>query len=337
MTGMKMALASAEDMEAAYELCGLLDSISRGYYPAADDDENTPTFFDEDDPDHLRVLYKRIAKIAESSGSIHRVVGGFSCCRNPANELIDLTQDVVEFHPSIVAGREAVEKLAQIRASIAAYYEKQDDDTGRRAAADSTEVQLVDDLLVLLNKMDALAVSAGGDAERAIDRARLAESRLDSATQPLDAQMARLNQRVIELNAENTALRTALPFQARVQPWMLQCFGAVIAADKIERNHRFYEEATEAVQANGMTRSEAHQLVDYTFDRPIGELHQEIGGVMVTLAALCLASGQDMHAAGDTELARISVPETAMKIRAKQAAKPKHSPLPEASAAQGQS
>lgn len=118
------------------------------------------------------------------------------------------------------------------------------------------------------------------------------------------------------------------PFQSRVQPWMLECFGAEIAADKIERNHRFFEEATETVQANGMTRSEAHQLVDYTFDRPVGELHQEIGGVMVTLAALCLASGQDMHAAGETELARIWTKVEA--IRAKQAAKPKHSPLPAA-------
>ncbi|MBK5061728.1 hypothetical protein IQ290_16035 [Burkholderia sp. R-70199] len=111
---------------------------------------------------------------------------------------------------------------------------------------------------------------------------------------------------------------------------MLECFGAEIAADKFERNHRFFEEATEAVQANGMTRSEAHQLVDYAFNRPIGELHQEVGGVMVTLAALCLASGIDMHAAGETELARIGVPETVAKIRAKQATKPKHSPLPEA-------
>lgn len=337
MTGMKMALASAEDMEAAYELCGLLDSISRGYYPAADDDENAPTWFEEDKFEHLQALFKHIEKLAESSGGIHRVVGGFSTVANPANGLIDLTQDVIELHPRLIAALEAVEKLGQIRTSIAAYYAKEHDDSGSHDATHSTEVELVDGLLLRLGHMEALAVSAGGDAERAIERARLAESRLESATQPLDEQMARLNRRVIELNAENTVLRTALPFQARVQPWMLQCFGAVIAADKIERNHRFYEEATEAVQANGMTRSEAHQLVDYTFDRPIGELHQEIGGVMVTLAALCLASGQDMHAAGDTELARISVPETAMKIRAKQAAKPKHSPLPEASAAQGQS
>ncbi len=31
------------------------------------------------------------------------------------------------------------------------------------------------------------------------------------------------------------------PFQARVQPWMMACFGAEIAADAQERNHRFLE------------------------------------------------------------------------------------------------
>ncbi|MGV8869328.1 MAG: hypothetical protein ACOH2S_20615 [Janthinobacterium svalbardensis] len=117
-------------------------------------------------------------------------------------------------------------------------------------------------------------------------------------------------------------------FQDRVQPWMMACFGAEIAADGAERNHRFLEESLELVQACGCTPSEAHQLVDYVFGRPVGERAQEVGGVMVTLAALCLAQGLDMHAAGETELARIWTKVEA--IRAKQAAKPKHSPLPAA-------
>ncbi|MFS0771087.1 hypothetical protein [Sphingomonas sp. 1P08PE] len=116
-------------------------------------------------------------------------------------------------------------------------------------------------------------------------------------------------------------------FQSRVQPWMLACFGAEIAADGVERNHRFLEEALELVQSTGCTASEAHQLVDYVFGRDVGEPAQEVGGVMVTLAALCLAHGLDMHADGETELARIWT--KVEKIRAKQAAKPKHSPLPQ--------
>ena len=91
-------------------------------------------------------------------------------------------------------------------------------------------------------------------------------------------------------------------FQQRVQPWMAACFGPEISADRIERNHRFLEEALELVQANGCTQSEALQLVGYVFGRPVGELQQEAGGVMVTLAALCLASGLDMHAAGELHL-----------------------------------
>ena len=116
-------------------------------------------------------------------------------------------------------------------------------------------------------------------------------------------------------------------YQARVDDWLFACFGAEIARDRIERNHRFIEEALETVQANGCTRSEAHQLVDYVYDRPVGDLHQEVGGVLNTLAALCLASGIDMAEAGEVELARVWT--KVEKIRAKQAAKPKHSPLPE--------
>lgn len=116
-------------------------------------------------------------------------------------------------------------------------------------------------------------------------------------------------------------------FQSRVQPWLLTCFGEKIAGDREERNHRFLEEALELVQACGCSASEAHQLVDYVFGRPVGELHQEVGGVMVTLAALCLANDADMHAAGWVELDRIWGKVEA--IRAKQAAKPKHSPLPQ--------
>jgi NTP pyrophosphatase (non-canonical NTP hydrolase) len=115
-------------------------------------------------------------------------------------------------------------------------------------------------------------------------------------------------------------------FQECVAPWMQACFGAEISGDRIERNHRFLEEALELVQSNGCTEDEAHQLVGYVYGRDQGEINQEAGGVMVTLAALCLASGIDMHAAGETELARVWT--KVEQIRAKQAAKPKHSPLP---------
>ncbi|MER8503817.1 DUF5131 family protein [Mesorhizobium sp. M1142] len=123
-------------------------------------------------------------------------------------------------------------------------------------------------------------------------------------------------------------------YQDRVHSFMLACFGETIAADGMERNHRFLEESLELVQALGCTASEAHQLVDYVFGRPVGEPHQETGGTMVTLAALCNAHKIDMDIAGETELTRCW--SKTDKIRAKQAAKPKHGPLPEiVPAAQG--
>lgn len=128
-------------------------------------------------------------------------------------------------------------------------------------------------------------------------------------------------------NTDGSTEGEAEPFQARVEPWLMACFGAEIAADSEERNHRFLEEALELVQSTGCTASEAHQLVDYVFGRPVGEPAQEVGGAMVTLAALCLAKGLDMHDAAEIELARIWTKVEA--IRAKQAAKPKHSPLPQ--------
>jgi NTP pyrophosphatase (non-canonical NTP hydrolase) len=115
-------------------------------------------------------------------------------------------------------------------------------------------------------------------------------------------------------------------FQRRVAPWMQVCFGPEISADCVERRHRFLEESLELLQSIGGTKHEALQLVDYVFGRDKGEPHQEVGGVMITLAALCLAAGLDMHKAGEDELARIWTKVDA--IRAKQAAKPRHSVLP---------
>lgn len=120
---------------------------------------------------------------------------------------------------------------------------------------------------------------------------------------------------------------TLSALQTGVKDWTLQCFGEQISKDIVERNHRFIEEALELVQSTGITQSECHQLVDYVFSRPVGETFQEVGGVMITLAALCNAINLNMNTAGDTELKRIW--QKIEKIREKQQNKPKHSPLPE--------
>jgi hypothetical protein len=94
-------------------------------------------------------------------------------------------------------------------------------------------------------------------------------------------------------------------YQVRVHRWMMACFNDKIVFSQKERNYRFLEEALELIQARGGTAAEAHRLVDYVFARPAGDSMQEVGGVLVCLAALCSAADIDMEYAGETELTRI--------------------------------
>lgn len=114
--------------------------------------------------------------------------------------------------------------------------------------------------------------------------------------------------------------------QLGVYTWIHEAFGHEIANDPVERNHRFLEESLELVQSLGCTKSEAIQLVDYVFSRPKGEVQQEVGGVAITLAALCNVQRIDLQFAANIELQRIW--EKIDLIRKKQKSKPKNSPLP---------
>jgi len=116
-------------------------------------------------------------------------------------------------------------------------------------------------------------------------------------------------------------------YQAEVAEWLVKCFGIEIAADTVERNQRFMEEAVELVQACGGTREDCHMLVDYVFDRPVGEPEQEVGGVMVTLASLCFANNLHMDKCGRKELVRVWNKQD--EIREKQRHKPRNTPYPE--------
>ncbi|MEJ7776983.1 MAG: hypothetical protein WKF52_06325 [Sphingomicrobium sp.] len=116
-------------------------------------------------------------------------------------------------------------------------------------------------------------------------------------------------------------------FQAQVEQWLEACFPPAVRSDRGERTHRFLEEALELAQANGCSRADAYALVDYVFGRPQGDPAQEVGGVMVTLASLCSATGINMDEAGNLELSRNW--DCIETIRAKQHSKPHGSPLPE--------
>ena len=118
-------------------------------------------------------------------------------------------------------------------------------------------------------------------------------------------------------------------FQQRCGAWAVNTFGEDTASHIPTRRHRFIEESLELAQSLGATAEEAHQLVDYVFNRKVGDPAQEVGGTMTTLAVLCRAAGLSMYEDGFTELFRVSDPEVAEKIRQKHLNKPKFGPLPE--------
>lgn len=111
-------------------------------------------------------------------------------------------------------------------------------------------------------------------------------------------------------------------FQKRATVWIQDCFGDAIADSIQERNLRFLEEALELVQAGNMSKEDAHKLVDYVFSRPLGETNQEIGGVMITLAALSRVHGTNMLDCGEEDLAMARI--NTDKIRNKWETKPKY-------------
>jgi hypothetical protein len=117
-------------------------------------------------------------------------------------------------------------------------------------------------------------------------------------------------------------------FQSRTLVWLRACWPNTASTPTLERVDRFLEEALELAQAQGYPRERIATLVNYVYDRPIGEPSSEVGGVMVTLAALCGTAGLDMHDAGEAELARVSTPEKMARLRAKNAGWDASSPLP---------
>lgn len=102
---MNIAKASAEDLEAALSLLGLLDTVSGGYYPSDPDSdcENDPLRFDEEDRAHLEQLWKRLKRCLDMSpGFQGRVIFGGVTMMDPRNRIIDEHADVLKLHPRLL-------------------------------------------------------------------------------------------------------------------------------------------------------------------------------------------------------------------------------------------
>lgn len=93
--------------------------------------------------------------------------------------------------------------------------------------------------------------------------------------------------------------------QKQVARWCQAAFGTTHTMSVEQRAIRLLEEAIEAYQAAGGKLGMAYQLVDYVFERPKGELGQELGGVGVTLLALANAAGLSADEEEAREVARV--------------------------------
>lgn len=111
--------------------------------------------------------------------------------------------------------------------------------------------------------------------------------------------------------------------QVVVSRWAAQAFGVEQATSLPQRGIRLLEEAVEAAQAAGVDRGTARTVLEFVFDRPPGQLGQELGGVGVTVLALAQAAGLSAEAEEEREVERVlskPVAEFAQRNAAKNAA-----------------
>lgn len=87
--------------------------------------------------------------------------------------------------------------------------------------------------------------------------------------------------------------------------WALRAFGYERVTDKRIRALRLTEEVVELAQILGVDQKQLHKLVDVVYSRPVGQVHQEIGGIMVTLCVLCAALDINPDTAFEMELLTI--------------------------------
>lgn len=124
-----------------------------------------------------------------------------------------------------------------------------------------------------------------------------------------------------------SVMKSLWHFQQGVVDWAIQCFGLEPVQDKRQRLFRFGEEALELLQAGGITVEEVDRLKEYVYSRPIGDIQQEVGGVMTTLATVCYAHSVSLEHSSELEIQRCW--DKIQSIRAKHLRKPNFdTPLP---------
>ena len=111
-------------------------------------------------------------------------------------------------------------------------------------------------------------------------------------------------------------------FQCGIADWITSCWDKNRLFHKRESNLRFAEEAIELMQAVGLSRDDVSSMQDYIYNRKKGDIDNEIGGVLVTLAGLATAHMINMEGVARDSL--LSCWARSLHIRQKNETKPKH-------------
>lgn len=90
-----------------------------------------------------------------------------------------------------------------------------------------------------------------------------------------------------------------------VYEWALRAFGKEHVYNQRTRALRVLEEAVELAQCCGVPREKALELILIVYKRPIGELKQELGGVLTTVNIFCIANGLDPDEVFEDEVSRV--------------------------------
>lgn len=106
-------------------------------------------------------------------------------------------------------------------------------------------------------------------------------------------------------------------FQNDMAAWGLEVLGSMTMNDQRVRAYRFLEEALELAQACGVTTDNVDSLVDYTFAHPVGEVDDEIGGTLATIALLATSFGYNLDLCAAKQLSKIQETAKIAKIRSK--------------------
>lgn len=99
---MNIAKASELDINMAIDLCGILESVEKGFMPvsATKNGNDEDAEFDRDNPDDCRAMLNLIIDTLRA-GSIGRVIWGMAALVNSESKLLDPDADIIKPHPSL--------------------------------------------------------------------------------------------------------------------------------------------------------------------------------------------------------------------------------------------